>query len=866
MAIPTSFGVARGWPVITGQMLAAVVPPVPPVPDLLGASPIAVLGSSRNRQNAVAAGDNVFLKTGGMLEWLAAEDPRIGIVTYLDAAQIAPAPGPQNTKRLGGSIFSDDGNGFTSMLSRIPRLSATQYPLVVYALTSNSVQSTNPDGTPFSAANYWSIAMTQIEQLRAAGIKVIIESLAPRSFIEDPNLPAQWAGTASVGYVAYPVINGLASAYANARADVAYWDVTTPNVDGSGVPILGRTRDGTHYAPLGAGNAQVVANGRACLDKLMLPGTVYDFATGPEMLAPFAGSGGTVSGTGIGGTMPSGWALARDSVLTNGAVVASAETRGGVPGVLLTIDTTAMAAGDIEGVEISPIAKPAYAVADYYQGKLRVQASASDAWRATGGMTILDAGGRATGGFRPINAGETAVSSIAAGTPLPQPDKATNLLVRTAIFKPTTAGAGNIRVMVWWTKASGPLTIWLAAPSLRTTPDPFTLLSRPSATVAAITSAAAVSFPEEEPFTHRLTATVPGAWSITGADAGRFTIDGSYGTIAPLSGTLDFESPTDADADNVYRLNVTLTPYDRTKPAVTQALAITIVDVADGFSDSFTRADATNLGPDWTVFGATDQVGVSSNVVRIYGVTASAVASPQQGDTRQQTIKYTVRMSSSNNANACPLMLDHLNWTGVRHASTTTLAQVTMTGGGAATVGAVWSLYEPNAVGTQWQAQIILDAGGVWRMLVFQNGVQLPLLSGSDDVTALVTGPLAAARRSGIVPRNGTLIAYLDNWNARTAAPIVSKVGLRALGLAATAVSAASAQASGIAFTGKHPSSSVDYISMTGTGAGTVIADGSVLRITGGVAGDTYTVTVSESLPGAVNSGRLTVLPTVTLS
>ena len=33
MAISTSFGVARGWPVITGQMLAAVVPPVPPVPD-----------------------------------------------------------------------------------------------------------------------------------------------------------------------------------------------------------------------------------------------------------------------------------------------------------------------------------------------------------------------------------------------------------------------------------------------------------------------------------------------------------------------------------------------------------------------------------------------------------------------------------------------------------------------------------------------------------------------------------------------------------------------------------------------------------------------------------------------------------------
>ena len=69
-------------------------------------------------------------------------------------------------------------------------------------------------------------------------------------------------------------------------------------------------------------------------------------------------------------------------------------------------------------------------------------------------------------------------------------------------------------------------------------------------------------------------------WSISGADAAYFTINSSTGAITATGTGRNFESPTDAGANNVYDL--TLTARDSGGLTATQALAITVNDVVEG--------------------------------------------------------------------------------------------------------------------------------------------------------------------------------------------------------------------------------------------------------------------------------------------
>ena len=67
-------------------------------------------------------------------------------------------------------------------------------------------------------------------------------------------------------------------------------------------------------------------------------------------------------------------------------------------------------------------------------------------------------------------------------------------------------------------------------------------------------------------------------YSLTGPDAGDFTIDSANGQIR-FAVSPDFENPADTGGNNVYDITVNVT--DGVNPAVTQALAITVTDVAD---------------------------------------------------------------------------------------------------------------------------------------------------------------------------------------------------------------------------------------------------------------------------------------------
>jgi hypothetical protein len=69
-------------------------------------------------------------------------------------------------------------------------------------------------------------------------------------------------------------------------------------------------------------------------------------------------------------------------------------------------------------------------------------------------------------------------------------------------------------------------------------------------------------------------------YSLSGVDASHFAIDATNGQVTLATGSsLDYEAPTDVGADNVYNINVIATDPDHN--ATTQAVAITVTNVAD---------------------------------------------------------------------------------------------------------------------------------------------------------------------------------------------------------------------------------------------------------------------------------------------
>lgn len=95
----------------------------------------------------------------------------------------------------------------------------------------------------------------------------------------------------------------------------------------------------------------------------------------------------------------------------------------------------------------------------------------------------------------------------------------------------------------------------------------------------SITSEAAVSVEENEQLAHALTANRDVEWSIEGgADAAQFALDGSVLTWV-ADGTQDYESPADANTDNVYVVVVRATDANGATDDLT--MSVTVTDVAE---------------------------------------------------------------------------------------------------------------------------------------------------------------------------------------------------------------------------------------------------------------------------------------------
>jgi hypothetical protein len=95
----------------------------------------------------------------------------------------------------------------------------------------------------------------------------------------------------------------------------------------------------------------------------------------------------------------------------------------------------------------------------------------------------------------------------------------------------------------------------------------------------AITSAASVEVEENANLAHGLTANRSATWSIVGgADADQFEVDGST-LMWASDGTQDYESPADANTDNVYAVTVRATDaFGATDDLI---MAVTVTDAEE---------------------------------------------------------------------------------------------------------------------------------------------------------------------------------------------------------------------------------------------------------------------------------------------
>ncbi|WP_257555134.1 cadherin domain-containing protein [Sphingobium sp. CFD-2] len=105
---------------------------------------------------------------------------------------------------------------------------------------------------------------------------------------------------------------------------------------------------------------------------------------------------------------------------------------------------------------------------------------------------------------------------------------------------------------------------------------------------------------------------------VGGADAALFAIDAMTGELRFLTAP-NFESPADADRDNVYQLIVAAN--DGNGGVDTQTLSVTVNDVPDGFAPVIT----SNGG------GASAAITVNENATAVTGVTATDADSPSIG-------------------------------------------------------------------------------------------------------------------------------------------------------------------------------------------------------------------------------------------
>ncbi|WP_311272400.1 MULTISPECIES: SGNH/GDSL hydrolase family protein [unclassified Rhizobium] len=831
---------------VFGQVRANAGPSIPGIPvlpnaALLAALPadplIAEIGGSRERQNGEGAAGQVRTMSMGQLMWARMQGQNFRASFYYDAA---------GQSRLNGLVFAQDGEGFIQMKQRVPKILASDVHLVIVALSSNSVQFNNPDGSTFSVDGYLNLVKPMILALIAGGKAVAVKELWERG----TNAGGPWlAGNAP--RLLIPAINAAMKTWCRDNG-IPFIEVRSTFVDlasASKEPVAALVRpDMTHLSTLGGkamGDIYLAALGpylKAVPARDLLTGNLVGNAA-------MNGASGTV-GAGVTGQAPDNHTVARTGATT--ATVSSAVVvKDGKRGTEVTIDTSTMTAATAEGFTLTPAAVTVVP-GKWYVPKVRFEVDAFNGWlgapqirSTTGANSSIGMGAANSGGTT-----ETAVSTAV----LPGPAVAYSGVVEGMPSQATTTSA-SIYAAMYFAPGSGIAKIRFTEIALQEVPDPsLSLYDETSNTPLTFTSSATMTTPEEQPFATVVTVSRPASFSLSGPSAALFAID-QYGNLT--AGAFD----ADGGGSNVYNFTITAKPYNLSLPSVSQNVTLTVTNIDDGYTDLFTGTNGTDLADysaNWTrVGGASGAITINTNAAINNSVGGAlpitAYLAPQQGDTRYQQIRYVPVGAASVGLRHAILVQDEANSLYVVQGSG--VPQVQRLNAGTPSTLLATVPYKAIANNDEIIANLYKD-GANDVVQVLQNGVEI----GSVNVN----GILPAARRSGLVSNVSSGSGNrADRWNNRVSAgKIASKVGLKALTMTPLTGVAGPAYAGAL---GNRTTNS--NISVTVTKGGVIqtdwIADGDFIRGPAILPGEAFVVSVTENFNGAVFDGRVTVFNVV---
>lgn len=806
---------------------------------------IGVLGASRQRQNAaIASNENRTLPTSETT-WAQALDRRFSFQYWYDNSA------NQNSANMLGSIFANDGDGFNQQWNRLPKIVASDIQVIIYELPTDGIQINNYDiygtnlGTSLSVDGYCDRAKQIINYLIDNGVAVIIRSLWERNVSTggvwaSGQAPRLLVPSIDAAMSAWGVTNGIP--FIDERAVL----IDTGTSDNN--PISAYVRDGTHFSPIGG-----YVGGKTQRDLLA---TVFNAApasaveTGNKTTNPsLSGTGGS----GLTGTIATSLTGSR-TIASTATVTAAIITDGnGERWQECQIDTSTMTPSTIEGINFA-VALNAVVSGDWYESRCKVQVDAWDGWKGVPNLAF-DVGTRNVTVLPPVDSGGSVPFPVNMNV-MQGPTEAYAIEpVSGQLLSDTTSATFGLDV--YFTAGTGIGKFRFTQPQLYPVADPRTLMYDESSVLTpSITSSASISIPEEANYTHTLTANMPGRWSISGTDAALIGTPDQHGRLVISS--KDYELPTDANTDNVYTATITFTPFDTRRSAVTQTLNVTVTDVNDGFTDLFNGTAGLDLSvysANWTLVGVALGIVIHTNgaeAVNDSTKLTAAYLSPQQGNTDEQRVSAKIQSGSGKMHRAIRL-LDQDNALFFTEESNNVVVK-RRNAGSVTTVG-TFTPYKTLANNDVIGAQVLNDNLEVW-----QNDVPLVLASG----TRVISGALFhdGVVRSGLLSSNtASAFGRIYDYNNRVAATHADKVGLKALSMTPLTGTA------GTNYVGALSSRTVgSTISVSVTKSAVVqtdwLADGDFIRCPAVTAG-TYTVTVTENFPGAVNDGRQTVFTVV---
>ncbi|KIP99082.1 hypothetical protein RU07_20640 [Agrobacterium tumefaciens] len=808
---------------------------------------IAVLGASRQRQNAVGVNSTVRTLTTSETAWAQALDRRFRFEYWYD-----PDLTTNNSFSMNGAIFAEDGDQWSANWRRLPKIVASRYNIVIYDMPSGGIQFQERNvydqdiGPTLTANGYCNNAKQIINYLIAGGKAVIVQSLWERN----TSTGGPWGvGAGPRGLI--PAINTIMEAWC-AENGIPWIDVRSVAVDPASAdknPYSWFVRDGTHHSPIGGyvGAKKRVEALAAILNAAPAP----TIETGNKVQnSALAGAAG--SATGITGEVATGLTGSRLNASTATVSTQIVTDGNGVRWQEVSIDTSTMTPDTVEGVKFV-VALDATVSGTWYQARTRFKVDAWNGWKGTPGFSA-NVGVQSAAVFPPVN-GSGSLDTTVGTSAAPGPSEAyvmepvsANILASTAV--------PSMNVSCFFTAGTGIGKFRFAAPQLYPVTDPTLLMyDTANVTVPAMTSPTAISIPEEAPFTHTFTASKPGYFTLAGGDAALIGSPDAHGRM--VIGAKDFELPSDGDGNNVYAATATFRPYDLRDSVVTSVFNVTVTNVDDGLTDLFNGAsgqDLADYSSNWTrVGGAAGAITIHSNgteAINNLAVARTAYLFEQQGDTDEQRVVTRVQTVSVK-MHRCLRLLDQDN--AVYFTENGGNVQVVRVNAGVFTTIATFTPYKSIASNDVIGAQIRNDQLEVW-----QNDVPLALASGSRAVSG--ANFLDGVKRTGLLSNTagGSSNRILD-YNNRVAAAHADRVGLKALTMTPPVGT------TGIAYEGalsnRTPGGSISLASVTKGGVTQTdwIADGDFIRGPVLFPGETFTVSVKENYSGAVNDGRITV-------